>query len=279
LVHTLILSLYLLLNAIPFFCQEKYTLAFSPAVGDSLLYMMNSSVNVKGKDFSGKDVSLGATASGEISLGIKRIVNRVVFAALTTPGIVVNAQTLEGPENYTLVTEDDMAVQATFDQRGTVQRLHNLEALNRDRIWNISFAQILRNSLPALPEKPVAIGDSWKDHEEMSIPFQGLSLKISIERTYVLQNIIPSPNDEVALISVEYEVFLSGSRILGELTGSIEGKGSGQGFFNFYIRRGFIQEYKAEYQTGAELIIRKGESTYREWPFELAVSASLLNLN
>lgn len=259
--------------------QEKYSLCFSPAVGDVLLYMMDTSVHLKGKDLSGKEVQLGVTASGEISFDVKRVVGDLVYTALKTNGIVVDAQTIDGIESYTLKTKDGMAVRANLDQGGSVHEIYNLEALNRKRIWNISFDQILRSSLPTLPKTPVAIGETWCDSKQMTLPYQELDLKVSVERNYVLQNVLPSAHGEVALISVESEVLLSGSRNWGELTGRFEGKGIGQGLFNFYVQRGFIQEFKAEYKTDASLILEKGGTTYREWPFHLAVSVSFLNLN
>ena len=202
--------------------QQKYLLTFSPAVGGRLLYMLNTSVQVEGRDFTGKEISLGAMASGEISFDIKRTVNDLVFIGLTTPGIFVEAQTLEGPESYALKTKGDQAVQASFSQKGYVNEVHNLEALTRDRIWNISLAQILRDYLPGLPENSVSIGEAWRDTKLITIPYQGIDLEVSIERTYILQNVIPSIDGDVAFISIEYDVLLSGTKNLGEWMGRFE---------------------------------------------------------
>jgi hypothetical protein len=259
--------------------QQKYSLTFSPEVGDSLLYLLNTSVHVTGKDFTGKEVSLGASAAGEISFSTKRNIQDLVFMGLTTPGIHVRAQTLEGPQSYTLRTSDDMAVQASFDHRGNAHQIHNLAALNRDRIWNISLAQILRDYLPVLPEGPVSVGETWIDKKRLSIPYQGMELDVSIERQYILQNIIPSAQGEEAFISVDYEVMLSGSEEWGEWTASFEGRGEGGGWLNFQVQRSCIREFSAEYQTEASLVLRSEDKLFRKWPFHLKVSASLVMLN
>lgn len=258
--------------------QQKFSLVFSPPVGDNLIYMLDTSVQMKGEDIGGKEISLGATASGEISFSIKRVVNDLVFTGLTTPGIQVQAQTLEGPENYSIRTKIGMAVQATFDRRGRATEIHNLEALDRDKVWNISFAQILRDYLPELPRKAVSIGETWQDSKDTMIPYQGMDLEVSIRRAYILQNIIASPYGDVALISVEYEVFLAGEKIMGEWTGSFKGKGTGAGLLNFYIQRNCIQDFKAEYQTEASFSIKKDDKSYQDWPFHLDVSVSFVNL-
>ncbi len=259
--------------------QQKYSLTFSPQVGDSLLYMLNTSVHVTGKDFNGKEVSLGASAAGEISFAIKRNIQDLVFMGLTTPGIHVTAQTLEGPQSYALRTNPDMAVQASFDHRGSAHQIHNLAALNRDRIWNISLAQILRDYLPVLPERPVSIGETWVDKKRLSIPYQGMELEVSIERQYILQNILLSTEGDEAFISVDYDVMLSGSKEWGEWTASFEGRGGGGGLLSYQIQRSCIREFSAEYQTEASLVLKSEDKLLRQWPFHLKVSASLMMLN
>ncbi len=259
--------------------QLKYSLSFSPAVGDSLLYRLDTSVHVAGKDLRGSELSLGASAAGEISLAVKRNIQDLVLIGLTTPGIHVEAQTTEGQQRYTLKTIDNMAVQVAFDHLGCAHQIHNLAALNRDRIWNISLVQILRDYLPVLPERPVSIGEAWIDNKRLSIPYQGMSLDATIERHYVLQNILPSVEGDVAFITVDYEVSLSGSKEWGEWTASFEGKGTGEGFLNYHIRRSCIQAFNAEYQTEAALVLRTGDDVFRQWPFKMEVSASMQILN
>jgi hypothetical protein len=172
-----------------------------------------------------------------------------------------------------------MAVQASIDHRGAAHQIHNLAALNRDRIWNISLIQILRDYLPVLPDEAISIGETWADKKKLSIPYQGMTLDVSIERNYVLQNILPSPTGELAVISLDYTVTLSGSKEWDGWTASFEGTGTGGGLLNYQLQRSCIQQFSAEYQTEAALVLRSGDGMFRKWPFHLEVSAYLLLLN
>lgn len=272
-------TLFVLLIPTPGSFQQKFPLLFSPSVGDQLIYMLNTSVHAEGKDFSGKDLSLSLTASGKISLDVKRTVRDRVFIGMTTPGIHVEAQTPTGLQRSSLKTNQNMALQAAFDPRGSVREIHNLTALNRAKVMNISLVQILRDYFPVLPGRPVSIGEIWIDNKRINIPFQEIDLEVSIETKYTLQNVIPSVEGELAVISMDYEVRLSGSKNLGEWTGSFEGKGTGGGLLNFLIQRGCFQEFRADYQTEAALVIKKEGEAFMEWPFQLSVFASAVKMN
>ena len=198
---------------------------------------------------------------------------------LTTPGIQVEVQTHEGQQLHSLKTEANQALQATFDTRGKLQEIHNIEALNREKVMNISLVQILRDFFPVLPGKPVSIGDVWKDNRRTKIPFQEIDVEVFIETTYALQNVLPSAVGDVAVISMDYEVTLSGSKNLGEWSGSFEGKGTGGGLLNFLIQRGCFQEFEADHQTKAAFVIKKEGKTLTEWPFHLSVFASAILTN
>lgn len=241
--------------------------------------MMNTSVQAQGKDFTGKDISLGVTTSGKISLDVKRKVHDRVFMGLTTPGIQVEVQTLEGQQLHFLRTKANMALQATFDTRGSVHEIHNLKALNREKVMNISLVHILRDYFPVLPEKPVSIGEIWIDNKRINIPFQDIDLEVLIETKYALQNVFPSTEGDVAIISIDYEVRLSGSKNLGELTGNFEGKGAGGGLLIFLIQWGCFQEFRADYQTEGALVIKKEGKPLMEWPFHLSIFASAIMTN
>ena len=256
--------------------QQKHSLVFAPEVGDSLRYRFDTSLQAEGKDFSGKDISLGGKASGEILFSIKRVVQRLVFTSISIPGIQVESKTMTGPQSYTLKTHENMALQATFGPKGQLQKIHNLGALNRDRIWNISFTRILSDYLPSLPEKPVSPGDKWNDQRSFKVLFQGTQINVLLARTYSLQNVIPSADGSLAIVSLDYEVDLSGSQKWGGWSGSFTGKGSGSGMMNFHIQRGSIQEFRAEYQTEAAFILKKGNQAIMKQPFRLAVSAALI---
>ncbi len=271
--------IFILLITNAFSAQEKFSLVFSPSTGDQLIYTINTSIQAEGKDLSGKDISLGVTASGEISFDVKRKVRDRVFTSLTTPGIQVEVQTLEERQQYSLSTQADMALQASFDPRGSLYEIHNLKAINREKVMNISISQILRDYFPVLPGKPVSIGDIWIDNKSFDIPFQEIDLEVQIETKYALQNVIPSAEGDVAVITMDYEVRLSGSKNLGEWTSNFEGKGEGGGLLNFLIPRGCFQEFRAEYQTKGALVIKQNEKPLLEWPFHLSISASALLKN
>jgi len=272
-------TLFVLLIPTPSSFQQKFPLLFSPPVGDRLIYMLNTSVHAEGKDFAGKDLSLSLTASGKISFDVKRAVRNRVFMGMTTPGIHVEAQTLTGLQRYSLKTNQNMALQAAFDPRGSVREIHNLKALNSNKVMNVSLVQILRDYFPVLPGRPVSIGEIWMDNKRINIPFQEIDLEVSIETKYTLHNVIFSVEEEVAVISMDYEVRLSGSKNLGEWTGTFEGKGTGGGLLNFLLQRGCFQEFKADYQTEAALVIKKEGKAFMEWPFHLSVFASAVMTN
>jgi hypothetical protein len=262
-----------------FSIQKKFPLVFSPSIGDRLIYTINTSIQAEGKDLLGKDLSFGVTASGEISFDVKRKVRDRVFTSLTTPGIQVEVQTLEGRQQYSLATQTDMALQASFDPRGTLYEIHNLKAINREKVMTVSISQILRDYFPVLPGKPVPIGDIWVDNKSIDIPFQEIEIEVLIETKYALQNVIPTAEGDMAVISMGYEVKLSGSKNLGEWTSNFEGKGEGGGLLNFLIPRGCFQEFRADYQTKGALVIKQNEKPLMEWPFHLSISASSLLTN
>jgi hypothetical protein len=274
-----IFILFVLLTPVAASSQQKFPLVFSPSIGDQIIYTMNTSVQAEGKDLSGTDMSLGLIASGTISLDVKRKVRDRVFTRLTTPGIQVEVQTTEGKQLHTLKTKANMALQATFDPRGSLFEIHNLKAINIEKVMNISLVQILRDYFPVLPGKPVSIGEIWIDNKRINIPFQEIDLEVLIETKYALQNVIPSAEGDVAVISMDYEVRLSGSKNLGEWTSSFEGKGAGGGLLNFLIQRGCFQEFKADYQTKAALVIKKEGKPLMEWPFHLSIFASAILTN
>ena len=106
-----------------------------------------------------------------------------------------------------------------------------------------------------------------------------MNLETLLERTYTLQNIIPSDHGGMAFISVDYKVKLSGSQNWGEWMGNFEGIGSGGGIVNFDVQRNSIQEFRAEYQTEAVIILKKGNQAFMQQPFKLFVSASIIIKN
>lgn len=271
--------LIILLIPSPALLQQEYSIVFSPTVGDQLTYIMYTSVKAEGKDFSGRDISLSLNASGDISFDVKRIVHDTLLMALTTPGINIEAISINGVQNHCLKTQENKSLQATFDQRGSLREIYNLDAINSDRFMNISLAQILHDYFPVLPGRPVSIGEIWIDNRDIIIPFGGINLDVSIETKYMLQNVIPTAQGDLALISLTYMVALSGSKNFGEWVAGFEGKGTGEGLLNFLIHRGCFQEFGADYQTEGVFIIKNEDQALGEWPFHLSIfsSAALTN--
>lgn len=277
--HSVWTFILVLLTLAPASSQQKFSIAFSPQAGDNLTYILNTSVHAVGKDFTGKDISLGLTASGEISFAVKSNIRDRVFMGLTTPGIQVDALTIQGPQSYTLRTNENMALQATFDRRGNVHDIDNIEALTQDRIMNISLIQVLRDYFPVLPGKMVILGETWNSHKRFIIPFQEVPLEVLVETRYTLQNVVSSDAGDIAYILVDYDVGLSGSKSLGEWTGHFKGKGTGNGLLSFLIQRGCFQEFSGDYKTEAALVIKREEDSLLEVPFHLTVSASFVMVN
>ncbi|MFC2156261.1 hypothetical protein ACFLT9_00350 [Acidobacteriota bacterium] len=257
---------------------QKFAMVFSPTVGESFRYMLHISFQTEGKDFSGKDISTDANAVGQLTFDVKRSLKNRVSLAITTPGIRVNTESPGESEFYSLMTHENMAVQAAFDSKGAVSQVHNLEALNRTSIWNIPFGHILRDYLPTLPEHPVAPGETWRDHRTAIIPFEEMDLEIEIERQYRLEQIIPSDAGDEAVISITYQVSLSGSKIWGNWSGAIEGQGQGEGTFLYSIKKSCIQNFSADYETAANLTIKNQEKILSKLPFHLTISVSLSQL-
>jgi hypothetical protein len=274
----IIVSFFLavLLQGIP--PQQKFPLTFSPTVGDNFHYQLDSSFEAAGKDFQGKDITLGGSASGELIFTIKRNIPNLVAAAVTTPGIRVETKNFEQSQDYTLKTKESEAVRVSFNHRGRVTQFHNLEALNAKRIGLMSFEQMLREYLPIFPDKAVAIGDTWSDSQTINILFMEIDLEILLNREYVLLNVMPAADGEVAVIDIKYNVRLSGSRNLGDWTGGFEGQGTGTGSCLYNIQRSYIQQLNVEYGTEADLIIRRKDQPVLKQPFQLSVAASFIRM-
>jgi len=255
--------------------ENSFALTFSPQPGQTLIYNLNTRMNSEGKSFLGKSLSLSATASGEIDLSIRQVSKEDVFTELTTPGIQVSLQALENRDEFTLTASKDNPVQVVFDKTGRIRDVKNVEALEEQNIMNFSVVEVLRNYLPAFPDARVSVGDSWKDHKRMLIPFQGMNLVVELDVIFVLNDVLPSPEGRMALISASYTVALSGSRDLGEAVGSFEGNGFGSGSMNFLMGQGYVMEYRLDYSIDGALVVRQAEAKLLEWPFRLSVSASL----
>ena len=249
--------------------QQKFPLTFSPPVGEELLYMLDTSVQVKGKDFGGREISLGATASGEISLTIKRTVGDLVFIGLTIPGIQVQAQTLRdlkttssGPKRHGCSGHIRQKRPCNRDpQPGCPQSRQDLEPFLRPDPSGLS-ARIAEEN-PCLSERP------GKTKRTLKFLSRGWTSK-SRSKGHISCKISSPPIRRVALDFCGVRGFTFRRKKHGRLEGSFEGKGPAQDLLNFYIQRNCIQEFKAEYQTEANFNIKK-EINY----FKLGLSISM----
>jgi len=255
--------------------SEKVALRFGPPAGAGLTYTINGQVNVSGKDFFGKDLTLNADSQGDIRLSVMNSSQDTVRAGLTTSGIEVRAQQSNQTQSQTLSTVGGKALEVVFNRTGKVMDIRNPEALAQQNVLNFSIPQILRDYFPAFPAEPVGPGDQWRENRRLTIPFQGLDLQIDLAIEYTLNDILPSPDGRKAVVSAVYTVGVSGSRDLGESMGVFEGKGQGTGYLNFLVDRGYFTEYRLDFRTDAAFVAKKGTKRLLEMPFTFSVLAEV----
>ncbi|MGZ4886755.1 MAG: hypothetical protein ACXVJK_03395, partial [Candidatus Aminicenantales bacterium] len=115
---------------------DKVSIRFGPQSGAALTYSINGQVNVSGKDFFGKDLTLDADAQGEIRLSVMNSSNDSVLAGLTTPGIQVRAQLPDRTQTQTLKTLEGKSLKVSFNRTGKVMDIRNPEALAQENVLN-----------------------------------------------------------------------------------------------------------------------------------------------
>jgi hypothetical protein len=254
---------------------DKYSLTFAPRPGQVLSYNLNSQMNSTGESFVGRSLSLSVQANGEVDLAIRQLSTDKVFTELSTPGLRVALQSPGAQNESTLKTPVDNPVRVVFDRAGRIREVSNAEILEKQNILNVTILDVLRNYLPSYPDAPVEIGESWRGHRKMQIPFQGMNLVINVEIMFTLDNVVPSPDGRMGLVSTSYTVAFSGKRALEEVIGAFEGKGLGSGTLIFYLDEGYFSEYRLEYSINGEMIVRRADSRLAAWPFSLSVVAGL----
>ena len=263
------------LGAGPAAPHQTRNLAFSPPPGTTLVYSLLSRLDSEGKGVLGEELKLAAQASGQLDLVIRRQSTDGIFADLSSPGIRVTAQVLDRENDFNLEAPADNPVRLVMDRSCRILSIGNAEALEERNPMNISVLDILRNSLPALPDLPVAPGDTWQDHKRLQIPYQGMRLLIEIESTYQLRDLTPGPEGELALVAAAYSVRLSGAREMASLRGGFEGKGAGTGSLSFLIGKGYFSDYRFDYSIDGEMVVTRGETRLAAWPLTLTQSAAL----
>jgi len=252
-----------------------HKLIFSPPAGATLVYGLTSRMTSEGRSFLGESLTLGTQASGELDLFIRQKSSDSVFVDLSSPGINVSVQVLDRENSFTLDAPAADPVTMVLDLACRVRSIGNAERLEERNPLNFSVLDVLRNSLPALPDRPVSVGDSWQDQKRLQIPFQGMRLLIEIETTYELSGVSPSPQGKLAIVAAAYSVRLSGARDLENVTGAFEGQGAGTGSLSFLTDKGYFSDYRLEYSIDGAMVVRRGEVRLAEWPFTLTQSAAL----
>lgn len=256
---------------------EKFRLAFCPAAGSNLVYSMSSITNMTArKDFLGRDISLDASAAGEIHVLIKNITPELTLTSLTTPGIHVDVQLPDSRTQFDIGTMETGPVQAVFSRWGRLKEIQNIKNLDRQNKLNVSLDQIMRDFFPVFPRGEIAVGESWIGSKCLVIPFQGINLQVLIDETYFFDSVLLSSEGPIAKISVNYLVQLMGSKSLGDTTGIFEGKGRGSGMLSIQIEGGYFSEFRMEHKTEGSFIIKNGNSELFNCPFYLTVIASTI---
>lgn len=255
--------------------SEKVALRFGPPAGSALTYSINGQVNVSGKDFFGRDLTLDADSQGEIRFSFMNSGGDTVLAGLTSPGIQVRAQLPDRTQTQTLKTLEGKSLEVVFNRTGKVMDIRNPEALAQENVLNFSIPQILRDYFPAFPVQPVGAGDQWRESRRVTLPFQGLELHVDLSIEYTLNDILPSSDGRKAIVSAVYTVSVSGSRDLGESMGVFEGRGTGTGSLSFLVDRGYFTEYRLDFRTDAAFVVKKGTKRLLEMPFSFSMLAEV----
>lgn len=254
---------------------EKVALRFGPTAGSALTYSISGQVNVSGKDFLNRDLTLDAEAQGDLRLAIITLARDTVLAGLSTSGINVRAQLPDRTQSQTLRTQEGKALEVIFNPSGKVMDIRNPEVLGQENVLNFSIPQILRDYFPAFPAQPVGPGDQWRETRRLTVPYQGLEVHIDLLIDYTLNDVLPSPDGRRAFVSAVYTVGVSGSRDLGDSMGVFEGRGAGTGNLTFLVDRGYFTEYRLDFRTDAAFVAKKGNKRILEMPFSFSLMAEV----
>ncbi len=251
---------------------EKVALRFGPAAGSAVTYSINGQVNVSGKDFLNRDLTLDADAQGDLRLVVISLARDTVLTGLSTSGINVRAQLPDRNQTQTLRTQEGKTLDVVFNPSGKVMDIRNPEVLGQENVLNFSIPQILRDYFPAFPVQPVGPGDQWRETRRLTVPYQGLEVHIDLLIEYTLNDILPAPEGRRAMVSAVYTVGVSGSRDLGDgSTGVFEGQGAGTGYLSFLVDKGYFTEYRVDMRTDAAFVAKKGTRRILEMPFSFSL--------
>jgi hypothetical protein len=77
------------------------------------------------------------------------------------------------------------------------------------------------------------------------------------------------------MISVQYDVALSGKRQFEDTVAVVEGRGTGSGVLNLLIDRRSFTEYRLDFAVNGALILFKSGAKLAEWPIRMSVFNTL----
>lgn len=257
------------------FGSDKITLRYSPPLGDKISYSLESLIRSDSVNLMGSDASLGASADGDITLKIERITSNNVYASLTSTDLTVTLQSTASTRTIDLSTSQDKELKIVFNRTGKVDEISNLAALKTQNIMNFSLVQIIRNYFPSLPSKPVAVGESWTENRQMTVPFEGIQLEVLLVTRYTLDNVINTQTGSEAAISVDYSVSLKGSKPVGKGNAVFEGKGKGTGYLHYLVNKGYFSEYRLDYEVDSTIKVKDASKVLMQVPVRVTANASL----
>jgi len=271
----IITIMFVLLIAFVISGSDKITLRYSPPLGDKISYSLDSIIRSDSVNLMGSDASLGASAEGDLTLEIERITANNVYTSLTSTDLTVTLQSTASTRKIDLSTDQDKALKVVFNRTGKVDEISNLAALKTQNIMNFSLVQIIRNYFPSLPSKPVAVGESWTENRQMTIPFEGIQLEVLLVSRYTLDSVINSQSGSEASISVDYSVSLKGSKPFGKGNAVFEGKGKGTGYLHYLVNKGYFSEYRLDYEVDSTIKVKDASKVLMQVPVRVTANASL----
>jgi len=254
---------------------EKVYIRFSPPAGDKLTYALNTVIQSSGSNVMGKDISMAASAKGDLVLDIIRVTANNVYTDLGSSDLLVTVQSPMSTRSLNLAPREKEKLKVVFNRAGGIDKIGNTAALKRKNLMNFSVIQIIRNYFPTLPTKPVAAGEYWTENKRMVVPFQGIQLEVLLNVKYTLDSIITTQAGKEASISAEYTVSLKGKRSISEGKVFFEGKGTGSGYIHYLVSRGYFTEYRLDYQIESEMVIKNKDHVLMQLPVSVTANASL----
>jgi hypothetical protein len=267
--------IFILLISFVIFGSDKITLRYSPPLGDKISYSLESLIRSDSVNLMGSDASLGASAGGDLTLEIERITANNVYTSLTSTDLTVTLQSTASTRTIDLSTDQDKALKVVFNRTGKVDEISNLAALKTQNIMNFSLVQIIRNYFPTLPSKPIAVGESWTENRQMTIPFEGIQLDVLLVSRYTLDSVINAQAGSEASISVDYSVSLKGSKPFGKGSAVFEGKGKGTGYLHYLVNKGYFSEYRLNYEVDSTIKVKDTSKVLMQVPVRVTANASL----